>query len=640
MQKNAARQAGEAPLVDALWRFFERSDTPAALVGPDQRVAAANRAFGIRVGAQTEGALIGVPLGELLVANPPITDIRDLEGHLPVTLPGGRAAMANLSDGGDHTVVTLDAGLEGARLAQAMHALEDQGRVFSIGRLLSLLMAEEDLVGVVAQGLRELFPSRPFCIRVVDPKSMHLTSLYAEGTLIPEERDRLTLKRSAVAKTRLPPKVLQSEAVRVRAGYHRIFEGSQAGLGVPLVAGNQLFGMLNLEGQEVQFHDAEADERLLIALANQLSVSLRNAKLLSEARYLRGYLEKLVDDANALIVVIDRQGAITVFNRACQALSGFSREEVLGKGFVELVAPEDRPRLTRVVAASLKGRSVDNVEVTILANDGRKIRAAFNTATVYGADGAVESIVATGNDLTRLWELERQVIQAEKLASLGQFAAAVVHELNNPLTSITVYAEFLRDRLGEVGTGSDVEKAGRILESSDRILRFTQSLVAYARPTEERLTRLAVEAVVAESVHLCEHVINERKVEVDQRFEGQMPTVMANRGKLQQVFVNLITNACHALPSGGHLRLTGGADGEGFVEVAISDDGHGMPPEVAERIFNPFFSTKAPGKGTGLGLSIVQGIIHGHGGSIAVDSVQGTGTTFTIRLPVDGLGRR
>jgi two-component system, NtrC family, sensor kinase len=620
----------------ALWRFFLGSDTPTVLCTGELVIVAANRAFGVRVGAQSETALSGVALSEIVCAKPSLPEAFAAGGRVAVSLPGGRSALANVAPVDDLFVITLDAGLEGARLAEASRVLEEQSRVLEIGRLLSLLMTEEDLVGVVAQGIRQLFQGRVFAIRVVDPQTMDLTSLYAEGALIPAEREKLTLKQTAIVKTRLIPEAIANARVVVRNEYHRIFEGTDAGIGVPLVAGNEIFGMINVEGSTGQFLDMESDGRVLISLANHLSVALRNARLLRESRYLRGYLEKLIDNANALIVVIDRNGLISVFNRACQELSGFSRDEVLGTEFVELLAPEDRTRIRRVVALAARGRSATNVEASVVTRDNRQIQVAFNTAAILDSDGQVESVIAIGNDLTRIWELERQVIQAEKLASLGQLAAAVVHELNNPLTSITVYAEYLRDRLGELGAGKDEEKAGRILESADRILKFTRNLVAYARPADERPTRLDVRHVVEQSIQLCEHVINDRNARLDLVWAPEkLPLVMGNQGKLQQVFINLITNACHAIEPGGTISIGAHRDEE-QVEVTIRDDGHGMPDEVAEKIFEPFFSTKAPGRGTGLGLSIVHEIVKSHGGTITVESTQHEGTAFRLRLPVTG----
>ncbi|MFW5879010.1 MAG: PAS domain-containing protein, partial [Myxococcota bacterium] len=552
----AVNQQKDLAVQRALWRFFQGSDTPTVICAEDLSIIKANRAFGVRIGAKTEAALSGVPLEDVLSSTPALTEVLQDGGQVAVRLPGGKPALASLIRADELLLITLDAGLEGARLAEASRVLEEQSRVLEIGRLLSVLMTEEDLIGVVAEGLRQLFRGRQFAIRVVDPLTMELTGLYSEGPLLAGEPEVLTIKRSAVVKTGLPEVVLDNDKTAISEDYHRIFEGTETGICVPLTSGNQLFGMINLEGLAGQFLDIESDTRLLISLANHLAVAVRNARLLREARYLRGYLEKLIDNANALILVIDGQGRISVFNRAFQELSCFGREEVIGSAFLDLLAEEDRPAVGAVVAAAMKGQAATNVEASVMARDGRRIRVAFNTAAILDSEGRVESVIAIGHDLTRIWELERQVIQAEKLASLGQLSAAVVHELNNPLTSITVYAEYVRDRLMELGGERDVDKASRILESADRILKFTRNLVTYARPSEERFTRVDLRQVVEQSMKLCEHVIKERSVCMNMEWSDGLPHVEGNQGKLQQVFINLITNASHAVEDGGCISVS------------------------------------------------------------------------------------
>ncbi len=631
--KQATKSSHEdADLHRALWRFFRESDTPAVVCTKDLEVLAATKSFAAEIDADDEGDLAGRSLVDLLPNGSSFRTILEGNRQSAVNLPGGRTALATATTTDDLLLLTLDTGLVGTRLAETSRKLEEERRVLEIGRLLSSLLTEDDLVGVVARGLRDLFENRRFAVRVIDPFSKKLSSLYAEGTLIRKEHDVLTLKRSSVLKMEISEEFLRSDKVAVSEKYHRIFEDTDTGLGVPLASGRQLLGMINLEGSFDQFSNPEADERIVISLANHLSVALRNTRLLREARYLRGYLEKLIDNANALIMVMNDRGRISVFNRAFQALSGFSREEVIGEPFTQLLAEEDHSSINHMISLALQGRAATNVEASVVARDGRRVRVAFNSAAVLDSDGRVESVIAIGNDLSRIWELKRQIIQAEKLASLGQLSAAVVHELNNPLTSITVYAEYIRDRLAELGVEQDVEKASRILESADRILDFTRGLVAYARPSDERPSRLDLRRVIEQSVKLCDHIIKCESIQLDLQWTADMPHVMGNSSRLEQVFVNLITNACHAVESGGEICISTHIVKD-FLEIQLRDNGRGMAPEVSARIFEPFFSTKAPGKGTGLGLSIVQEIVRGHGGTITVESEPDKGSVFLIRLP-------
>ena len=259
---------------------------------------------------------------------------------------------------------------------------------------------------------------------------------------------------------------------------------------------------------------------------------------------------------------------------------------------------------------------------------------AFSTSSVLTQTGEVEGVIAIGQDLTRMKELEQRVVQAEKLTSLGQLAASVVHEINNPMTAVSAYAEALLMRAQATpGTdAADVEKFRKIAHNADRVLRFTRDLISYARPTKDRPTSVDMNAIVEQAVSFCDHVLQQHAVTLKRDF-GAVPAFLAVKQNLVQVFVNLITNACHAMLKGGQVTVITRAQ-DGWVMVQISDTGSGMNAEVRSRIFEPFFTTKPDGKGTGLGLSIVGGIVENHGGTIEVDSAEGRGTTFIIKLPM------
>ncbi|MFI5309079.1 MAG: sensor histidine kinase, partial [Polyangiales bacterium] len=217
---------------------------------------------------------------------------------------------------------------------------------------------------------------------------------------------------------------------------------------------------------------------------------------------------------------------------------------------------------------------------------------------------------------------------------LGQLAAGVVHELNNPLTSISVYADYLLKKAPAQGTSDpDMEKLRRIVQSADRILKFTRDLVTYARPSTERPVPLNVHDVMDQALSFCEHLIEETGATVEKKYDSTLPPVYGVKGQLVQVFVNLITNACHAMPLGaGRLTLATGPGGDGRLSACVVDNGKGITEDNLQRIFEPFFTTKGEGKGTGLGLSIVKNIVEQHRGTIGVQSEIGCGTTFEVVL--------
>jgi signal transduction histidine kinase len=229
-------------------------------------------------------------------------------------------------------------------------------------------------------------------------------------------------------------------------------------------------------------------------------------------------------------------------------------------------------------------------------------------------------------------DLRAQVIQSDKLASLGQIAAGIVHELNNPLTTIVAYSDFLRRKLTSGGDPADVERLVRINEAAERILRFSRDLTAYSRPSNEVPAPVAIHDVIERALVFCEHELEKTGVMIERGF-GEVKPVRGVAGQLTQVFVNLFTNAAHAMHEQGGLLsiVTGMSAGE--VMVTITDDGHGIDAEHRDRIFDPFFTTKRDGSGTGLGLSIVREIVQSHGGRISVDENEPRGTIFTLELP-------
>jgi signal transduction histidine kinase len=236
-------------------------------------------------------------------------------------------------------------------------------------------------------------------------------------------------------------------------------------------------------------------------------------------------------------------------------------------------------------------------------------------------------------------KLQAQVIQNEKLASLGQIVAGVVHELNNPLTSIIAYSDYLKRkaiaRAPYNDLDDDLERLRRIGEAAARILNFSRDLVAYARPSADVPGTVQVQDIVEKALVFCEHEFNGSSIRISREFDARLPPVRGMAGQLTQVLVNLFTNAAHAMPRGGELRVHMRASPkEHTLTIEIADTGTGIDEHDMPQIFEPFFSTKTEGRGTGLGLSIVRGIMDAHGGTIEASSTIGEGTTFTLTLPL------
>ncbi len=237
---------------------------------------------------------------------------------------------------------------------------------------------------------------------------------------------------------------------------------------------------------------------------------------------------------------------------------------------------------------------------------------------------------------TSVQRLLTRVAQTEKLASLGQLAAGFVHELNNPITSILAYTELLK-RGAPDGAGDEVARGylERISEAGHRMLRFARDLSRYSRPASGSSVPLTLTDPIEMALAFCEHEFHRYGVSVNRDFAPGLPRFQGVRDQLTQVFVNLFTNAAHAMSDqGGTLEvLAAMAPGGSLIEVRVRDQGVGMADATLDRIFEPFFTTKADGRGTGLGLSIVLDIIQAHGASIQAQHRSPRGTEFTLRFP-------
>jgi len=235
-------------------------------------------------------------------------------------------------------------------------------------------------------------------------------------------------------------------------------------------------------------------------------------------------------------------------------------------------------------------------------------------------------------ELTYLKTLQAAAEHAERLAGIGRLVAGIVHELNNPLTAVNMYSDVLVEKLSHAGHDpGDVEKLRAILEGGQRIQRLARDLVAYARPAGARTEPVDLADVVEEAARLAKPALKERGAVLETRLLPS-PPVEGSRASLVQVVVNLVTNAAHAVASGGRVTVALAPE-DGGVRLTVEDDGAGMAEPVAARAFEPFFTTR-PAHGIGLGLPIVQGIVERHGGTVALVTAPGAGTSVAVTLPV------
>lgn len=520
-------------------------------------------------------------------------------------------------------------------LSQLKEARQIQKVFMGLGKELSFGSSQEEFLQIIVAAVEALFPHTHYLVQLADPRSLVPTATEHRGPLRAGVVTKIHISRSAVVKTRLDPSIAQVACIVVSEEVPNLFDGAAHTINVPLVAENQLFGAIHLGGSE-EAPLADDDELLLISMANQMALALRNQRLLEETAFLKDYLESILEYANALIIVTNRNRQILVYNRAMESLLGFPKNQTLGTDVFMWVPQEEQERFARELSRTIENHpSPAGLETRMRSREGEQVHIVFHLATLKDREGEVESVILIGQDITQIRALEFQIIEAEKMASLGKLAAGVVHELNNPLTSISVYAEYLVNKLGTGKTDpSDVEKTEKILKGAKRIQKLTRDLVSYGKPSSEEPEPLQFNDLVAQGLSFCEHTIGRHDVRVNVDLDLSLPLLNGNRTQLLQLIINLVTNACQAMAGGGELNITTKMVEDNALLFTISDTGTGIPERDLKRIFEPFYTTKTNGEGTGLGLSIVSRIVEHHRGKIDVESTTGEGTVFKIQLPL------
>ncbi len=286
----------------------------------------------------------------------------------------------------------------------------------------------------------------------------------------------------------------------------------------------------------------------------------------------------------------------------------------------------------------LKGY-ISDFEVECQGRNGAPKYILFSANSVYDEDGIMIGREGIGKDLTRLKTITDQLINREKMASVGEMAAGVAHEINTPLGIILGYTQLMME---DYEPGSEPYSNLEVMERQTKACRrIVADLLKFSRQSESVKAALDLNQVVEEVLAVTEHTLNIQQIRIVRTFSTPLPQVIGDAEKLRQVIINLINNAQYAIgEQGGRIIISTGSE-EGSVFISVLDTGTGIPDEIKNKIFDPFFTTKEVGKGTGLGLSVIYGIIQEHGGSIRVESPvidpetnqEISGTVFTILLP-------
>ena len=351
----------------------------------------------------------------------------------------------------------------------------------------------------------------------------------------------------------------------------------------------------------------------------------------SEAKFTR-----LVKTTSDIVYVEDIEHGITDLNQAFYAVLKYPPEDYLGKSLQDIFGElaTDNPRNERVrkyLDAPIRLPQKGLVEVELLSAEGRKVLLEINETPIR-EKGKIIGIQGIARDISERRELENQLIKAERFAATGTLAAAVAHEINNPLQALSTNMNIIRTELGDdFPHQSSLEMINTAL---DRIKTTVRQLLELHRPPSQEKTAVSVNQVLGELLDLMEKDLANTHITLRRQLSGRVQSIIASPQQLHQVFLNLVLNAQSALPEGGTLTVSSRIRGKG-VEISVSDTGVGITKDILPKIFEPFFTSNKV-EGTGLGLYITDLIIQEHNGKINVKSEVGKGSTFTVWLPVEG----
>ncbi len=507
------------------------------------------------------------------------------------------------------------------RVGKSVTALMDQRQLFDriVEAAVYITQADEGILFQYVEQKHELIPLALRNVTVESPDRLHLPLADSLVGQVVRSGKLLRLHRGM---TDEPIAITTTMVV-------------QATLQVPLQVGDRIIGVLVVNNRRSSRAFSDSDQYLLAALADYAAIALENSRLYqavqsSEARY-----RTIFANASDMVLILDTDWRIVSGNQRSVQILNVTPDDLVGQPLQRWCLPQEWPTIAQALQRVAQGLPQPPFTISLQ-------HSAYESATIelnaqrLDADDQTR-IVCIGRDLTERRRLEQQLIQSDKLSALGQLVAGVAHELNNPLTSISGYAQLLlRNRTLNDEIRADLEQ---IRQQAERAGRIVRNLLMFAREHKPERLATQINEVIQSTLALQVYQLRVDNITVQLDLDPELPSTVTDPHQLQQVLLNLITNARQAMNERGSGILTirtrrhEAADGR-YIEISISDNGVGIPAQYLDKVFNPFFTTKPVGQGTGLGLSICYGIIQEHQGQIWIESREGVGTTVFIRLPI------
>jgi len=396
---------------------------------------------------------------------------------------------------------------------------------------------------------------------------------------------------------------------------------------VPLCCRGQVLGIMTFVGDDVQEVDAQQQE-LLFSIGHQIGITIESLQNIARLLNSKELLQSVFDGITDVVILLDPEYRIKMVNKAFLDQHGLKVEEILNRSLVELPLKDPCPFKSCKTPLSVFPSA--SVVEQVYGQDGSIYEVTFYP--LFSEQGKIHDVVCYSKNITEKKEVERRIQQTEKLVAVGQLAAGVAHEINNPLGVILCYTDLIKENsAGSEEITSDINIIERHAENCRRIVA---DLLDFSRSRESRIDKqyASINEAIDNVLSMIRQQFLKQQIDLVCNLDESLPSCLMDSRRIKQVLLNLIMNAAQAIGKKGNISISTRAESS-TVMIEIEDDGPGISKDIIDKIFDPFFSTKEPGQGTGLGLSVSYGIIREHDGEIRVQSTPGQGAKFTVVIP-------
>ena len=536
---------------------------------------------------------------------------------------------------------------ENTRLSQDLQAsMEEMTVVNEIARIITSTLNIDQVYEQFAQEMKKLVDFNRVSINTINHGDETFTVRYVCGPISPIRPLGTPIP---LAGTQVGEIVKTGKTVRRADLVHesRFSADSKwadlnlnSGIITPLISKGTVIGTFSLRSRLFDAYGPHEQE-VLERLAKQIAPAIENARLYEEARRaqnnnqrLHAFNDRIIASIpSALAVLRGHQRLVVSMNPACQKAFGLTSDEVVGRPIREVLPLEELDQSILEILECGKPGHQTEIRYTPSGRDESWFMVSV-TPLRTEAEAEIEALLIL-NDVTEQKQQQEKLQETSRLASVGQLAAGVSHEINNPLTAVLGFSLLALNADLPDEVRSDLE---RVHAQAERASKIVQNLLSFARKHEPDRQYLHVATVLDRALELKSYDFRTNSIEVSREWSPELPATLLDEHQMVQVILNILTNAEQAMVAShgkGRLRVRAFSQGNN-IRISISDDGPGIPPESLKRVFEPFFTTKEVGEGTGLGLSICYGLIQQHGGNLWGESLPGNGTTFHIEIPIVG----